>query len=135
MAGAEAPVMTDPWSPDRRRAQRRSVPFLLQAQIDGTAEPMRVRELGPGGMVVQTGRPLALGTPVRVHVGTGAEAVGPLEGQVAHSRVLLAGRVGEPPDCRAGVVFTRVAPDQAAHLARLLSDIDRRRGRHSQDQS
>ena len=127
--------MIDAWSPDRRRAQRRSVPFPLYVQIDGEVEPMRVRELGPGGMVIQSARPLKRGTTVRLQLGAGPDAIGQLEGLIAHSRVLLAGRIGEPPDCRAGVVFTRVHPDQAASIAQLLTDIDRRRLRRSQDPS
>lgn len=127
--------MTDAWSPDRRRGHRHRVPFPLHARIEGEAEPMDVRELGPGGMVVQSVRPLKLGTPVRFQLGAGPDAIGPLEGAIAHSRMLLTGRVGGPADCRAGVVFTRVHPDQAASIARLLADIDRRRVRHSQDPS
>ena len=39
--------MTDGWAPDRRRADRRLVPYHYLVRVEGVAEPMRVRELGP----------------------------------------------------------------------------------------
>jgi hypothetical protein len=37
--------MTDGWAPDRRRSNRRLVPYPYRVWLDGADEPMRVREL------------------------------------------------------------------------------------------
>ena len=42
--------------PDRRRSDRRLLPYRCQVWIEGVDDPMRVRELGPGGMVIESAR-------------------------------------------------------------------------------
>ena len=61
------------------------------------------------------------------------DAIGPLEGHVAHSRLILAVRFGEPPACLAGVAFEHVSPSQARQLADLLRAIDAHRSTTTQD--
>jgi hypothetical protein len=114
----------DPWTPDRRRGSRRVVPFLLHARIDGTPAPVRIRQLGPGGMVVESPHPLLAGAAVTVSLGTGPKAVEPLQGQVAHCRLRLTFRPNEPAVYLVGVAFAQVTPVDAARIAAWLGDID-----------
>jgi hypothetical protein len=126
--------MTDFWTPDRRRSDRRVMPDHYQARLEGMHDPMRVRELGPRGIVVESGRPLTLGDAVRVVLGAaGSDGIGPLQGRVAHSRMLLAQRSGEPPVCLTGIAFDQVRPEHAARIAAVLAEIDGRQARRSQD--
>jgi hypothetical protein len=127
--------VTDGWAPDRRRSNRRLVPYPYRVWLDGADEPMRVRELGPGGIVIESARPLMRAAAVLVVLGTnGADGIGPLQGHVAHSRMLLAQRSGEPPVCLTGIAFDGVSPTHAARIATVLADIDRQDGR-TQDAS
>ena len=126
--------MTDSWAPDRRRSDRRLLPDDYQVWLDGADEPMRVRELGPGGIVIESARPLTLGDAVQFVLGAaGPDGIGPMRGHVAHSRMLLAQRSGEPPVCLTGIAFDRVEPQHAARIATVLADIDRRHARRLQD--
>ena len=125
--------MGDSWTPDRRRAYRRPVTFPFHARVQGEDEPWRVHELSPGGMVVESTRPLAAGDWLTFTLGTGPQAIGPLEGHVAHSRLILAVRYGEPPACLAGVAFEHVSAAQAGQLADVLRAIDAHRGTTTQD--
>lgn len=117
-------MLRDAWTPDRRRGDRRIVTFRLHAQIEGTDAPARVRELGPGGMVIEAGRPLPAGAAVIFSLGDDADAIASMEGHVAHSRLMLTQRHDEPPVYLTGVAFARVAPDQAARVALWLAAID-----------
>jgi hypothetical protein len=56
-----------------------------------------------------------------------------MRGNVAHSRMLLAQRSGEPPVCLTGVAFDLVGPEHAARIATMLAEIDGRRARRPQD--
>ena len=125
----------DSWAPDRRRTDRRLVPYDFEVRIEGLGAPLRVRELGSGGMVIESSGPLGLGDVLVFTLGgpTGAGAIGPMQGHVAHSRLLLAKRVGEVPACLAGVAFDNLTPDQSARIATVLADIDQRRRRRFQD--
>lgn len=128
-------MMRDGWAPDRRRADRRVVSFSLQVVVESGSDPMRVHELSAGGMVLEATRPLVAGGPLVFRLGLDRDTVGPMRGRVAHSRLLLPKRVGEPPSYLAGVTFEHVTADQAAHIARLLATIDERRTGRSQDPS
>lgn len=122
------------WVPDRRRSDRLLTPDHWQAWVAGVNGPMRVRELGPGGIVIESRLPLTLGDAVKVVLGAGGtDSIGPLQGKVAHSRMLLAQRSGEPPVCLTGVAFDQVKPEHAARIAAVLADIDGRHARRSQD--
>ena len=125
--------MPDAWTPDRRRADRRPVTFPFHAAVAGEDTPWRVHELSPGGMVVESRRPLAAGDCLTFTLGTGDDAIGPMDGHVAHSRLILAVRYGEPPACLAGVAFEHVTTAQAAQLARVLHAIDAHRPFAQQD--
>ena len=119
------------WTPDRRRGDRRLVPFLLHAHMQGADAPVRVHELGPGGMVVESARPLMAGDRVTFTLGSGADATGPMEGYVAHSRLILARRDGESPVCLAGVAFEHVTAVQWDRVAAWLAAIDQSRNHGS----
>ena len=126
----------DSWTPDRRRSDRRLLPYRYLVWVEGANDPMRVRELGPGGIVIESARPLALGDAVNFVLGAaGPDGIGPMRGHVAHSRMLLAQRSGEPPVCLTGVAFDLVGPAHAARIATVLAEIDERRARRSQDAS
>jgi hypothetical protein len=135
MGDADALGMAEAWAPDRRRADRRRVPSFLEARLEGHDAPMRVRELGRGGMVLIAPWPLLVGEPVTVAFGTGAGSIGPLRGRVAHCRVLLARRLDQPHTCLVGVSFDQVTADQSACIATLLAEIDTRPPRRCQDRS
>lgn len=132
MGGAEALGMPDAWAPDRRRASRRLVPFVLRVRVEGEDHPIRVRELSAAGMVVETARPLTAGDSIVFELGD-ADAAGPIHGHVVHSRLMLSVRVGGHPTCLAGVAFQHVTPAQASRLALVLAEIDRQHAGHSQD--
>ena len=122
------------WAPDRRRSDRRLMPDHYRAWVEGVDDPMPVREMGPGGIVIESARPLALGDTVRFVLGAaGPDGIGPIEGHVAHSRMLLVQRSGAAPVCLAGVAFDRVSPEHAARVATVLAEIDERHTRRSQD--
>lgn len=123
------------WAPDRRRVDRRVVSFSLQVLVESGGAPLQVHDLSAGGMVLEATRPLVAGAPLVFRLGNDRDTVGPMQGRVAHSRVLLPQRAGEPPSYLAGVTFEQVTADQAAHIARLLASIDERRARRSQDPS
>lgn len=125
--------MPDAWTPDRRRADRRPVTFAYHAFVEGEELPWRVHELSAGGMVVESTRPLIAGDDLRFILGSGETAIGPIEGHVAHSRLILAVRFGEPPACLAGVAFEHVPAGPAAQLAQLLKAIDAHRGTTTQN--
>lgn len=125
--------MPDAWTPDRRRADRRPVTFLFHATVAGEDAPWRVHELSPGGMVVESHRPLAAGDGLTFTLGRGDDAIGPVGGRVAHSRLILSVRYGEAPACLAGVAFEHVTTAQAAQLARVLHAIDAHRTSAQQD--
>jgi hypothetical protein len=114
----------DAWTPDRRRSDRRRVTFPLMAEVEGIVSPAPVRELGSGGMVVECGRPLPAGARMTFSLGNGADATGPMEGHVAHSRLMLTQRHADTPVYLTGVAFIRIAPDQAARVAGWLAVID-----------
>ena len=124
-------MLRDAWTPDRRRGDRRIVPFPLYAQLLGSDDPVRVRELGPGGMVVEAGRPLPAGAMVSLTLGSGADAIGPMEGHVAHSRLMLPQRHGETPVYLTGVALARMEPDHAVRVAAWLAAIDQHGHDHS----
>jgi len=126
--------VTDGWVPDRRRSDRRLVPDDYQVWLAGVDTPIRVRELGPGGIVIESSRPLTPGDAVHVVLAAnGPDRIGPLQGHVAHSRMLLAQRSGEPPVCLTAIAFDQVGPGQAARIAAVLAEIDERHARRSQD--
>lgn len=125
--------MADAWAADRRRSDRRRAPLGYEVRIEGADTPVRVRELGPGGMVLASPRPRTAGEPLVFVLTTGTDCIGPMRGRVAHSRVLLARRLGEPPTCLVGVSFDQVTADQSARIARVLAEIDERHPRRSQD--
>jgi hypothetical protein len=125
--------MNDGWAPDRRRADRRIVTYTCQARVEGEADPMRVGDLSAGGMVIESPRPLVAGVGLTFVLETEVETIGPLRGQVAHSRLVLAARAGDTHTCIAGVAFDVVTADQAAAIARVLAEIDQRRRSRSQD--
>jgi len=110
------------------------MPDHYRVWVEGVGDPMPVREMGPGGIVIESARPLALGDIVRFVLGeAGPDGIGPMEGHVAHSRMLLAQRSGALPVCLAGVTFDRVRPEHAARIATVLAEIDGRHARRSQD--
>lgn len=111
----------DAWTPERRRSDRRVIPFPLPARIEGSDARAIVCELGEGGMVVESLAPLAAGTSVRVTLGTAPDAVGPIEGHVIHSRLILGRHAGDAPVYLAGVAFRRVTSEEAGRLAAWLS--------------
>jgi len=125
----------DSWTPDRRRGNRRVVPFPLHARIQGTAEPVSVQELGPGGMVVESPHALMAGDVVTFSLGTETQGIGPLKGHVAHCRLILPFRHGEPPVYLAGVAFEHVTPVDSARIAGWLGDMDDRGGPRSTQNS
>ena len=110
------------------------MPDHYRVSVEGADAPLPVREMGSGGIVIESARPLLRGEAMRfVLHAPGADGIGPMEGHVAHSRMLLAPRSGAPPVCLAGVTFDRVEPEHAARLAAVLADIDGRRARRPQD--
>ncbi len=125
--------MADAWAPDRRRSDRRRVPPSYQARLQGQQEPMRVCELGPGGMVLASPRPWPVGESLMLILTADTDSIGPIRGRVAHSRVLLAGQLDEPHTCLVGVSFDQVTAEHSARIASLLAEIDGRRPRRSQD--
>lgn len=125
--------MADAWAPDRRRSDRRRVPPSYEAQLQGQQEPLRVCELGPGGLVLASPRPRPVGESLLLVLTADTDSIGPICGHVAHSRVLLARRPDEPHTCLVGVSFDQVTAEHSARIARLLAEIDGRRPRRSQD--
>jgi hypothetical protein len=128
-------VIQDSWAPDRRRTDRRVVPYRSEVNVAGLAAPLRLRELGSGGMVIESASPLGLGDGLVFTLAATANGgvIGPMHGHVAHSRLLLAKRFGDVPACLAGVAFDHLTPEQSAQIATVLADIDERRRRRQQD--
>ena len=122
--------MVDAWSPDRRRNERREVPFPLYAHLrDGTSSQpaaalsVRVSGLSVGGLVIESSVLLPLGHHVSLTLETPAGEIGPLAGQVVHSRLVL-----NPPDAVAssyvaGVAFDALSADVIAAIEALLFSI------------
>lgn len=110
----------DAWTPERRRSDRQNVVFTLHAQLDDNDTRVSVRQLGMGGMIVETSAPLPAGRAVRVTLGTETESVGPIDGWVAHSRLLLTQRTATPVYLT-GVAFGHVTSAQAAAIGAWLS--------------
>lgn len=119
----------DAWTPDRRRSDRHLLAWSLAARVEGTDAPLAVRELSAGGMVVEVASPLQVGVPLRFTLDSGTDVAGPMEGHVAHSRLILGQHV-DAPVCLVGVAFQHVAPAHADRIAAWLSATDRR-GTHS----
>ncbi len=114
----------DPWTPDRRRGDRRLVPFELYAQVRGVERPVPVRELAPGGMVIAARQPVKAGERLTLTIVGGERVVGPFEGRVAHSRLMLGHGSGEPAVYLAGIAFAPLTAAQAACISTWLAEID-----------
>jgi hypothetical protein len=111
----------DAWTPDRRRTDRQDVSFPLQARFDDNDALVSVRQLGMGGMIVETPHPLPAGRSVRVTLRTDADTLGPIDGRVAHSRLLLTQRQETVPVYLTGVAFGQVSHEHAAGIRAWLS--------------
>ena len=111
----------DAWTPDRRRSDRQDVSFPLQARFDDNLALVSVRQLGTGGMIVETAHPLPAGRAVRVTLSTAADSLGPIDGRVAHSRLLLTQRDAAAPVYLTGVAFGAVTHEHAAGILAWLS--------------
>ena len=120
--------MQDAWTPERRRGGRRAVPFPLYARTHDGALRVRVRELGPGGVVIECDRPLTAGESLLLTIDADGGDVGPIAGHVAHSRLLINNAPDERPPYLAGVTFARLPATTATRLAALLDAIDMRIG-------
>lgn len=114
-------MVRDAWTPDRRRTNRQDVAFPLHARFDDSDTRVNVRQLGMGGMIVETVHPLPAGRAVRVTLGTDAQLLGPIDGRVAHSRLLLTQRREPSPVYLTGVAFGEITSEQAAGIDAWLS--------------
>ena len=110
----------DAWTPERRRSDRQDVVFALHARLDDNDTRVTVRQLGMGGMIVETSAPLPAGRAVRVTLGTDRESLAPIDGRVAHSRLLLNQRTAAPVYLT-GVAFGHITSAQAAGIKTWLS--------------
>jgi hypothetical protein len=126
--------MVDAWSPDRRRNERREVPFPLYAHLrDGTsAQPaasraVRVSGLSVGGLVIESSALLPLGHHVSLTLETPDGEIGPLTGRVVHSRLVFPPHDAVASSYVAGVAFDVLSADVIAAIEALLFSI----GQHS----
>lgn len=81
--------------------------------------------------MVESPHPLRAGDVVTCSLGSGPQAIGPLQGHVAHCRLILPFRHGEPPVYLAGVAFEHIMPVDSARIAAWLGDMDDRGGPRS----
>lgn len=114
--------MRDSWTPDRRRADRRRVPFPMTATHLDTGVQWPVIEVGRLGIVIEAPGPLSVGTTVTVRVDADATSMGPLEARIAHSRLLLGAR-GTRPIYLAGLSFGRLSTRAESQLEALLAQL------------
>ncbi len=123
--------MADAWSPERRRNERRDVPFPLYAQIiDSTAgapaaEPLRVRVSGVsvGGLVLESATLLPVDLRVSLTLASPDTDIGPLKGRIVHSRLMLAPRGDAAPSYVAGLAFDGLDAAASQAIGTLLSSI------------
>lgn len=128
--------MPDPWSPERRRNERREIPFPLHARVVGgdvenatgtplaaQTAPLRVSGLSVGGMVVESPAAFPVGRRLVLMLDAPDAALGPLPGRVVHSRLLLGQGPGAAPTYVAGIAFDRLAPDVFEAIEAVLFSI------------
>lgn len=112
--------MRDGWSPDRRRADRRPVKARLTATLLDTGERWPVVDIGRLGLVIQLDRAIPQGAPFVCAFGDDAVEVGPVDGRVAHCRLLLDTHEATPRYL-AGISFGTLTAPVRASLDTLLA--------------
>jgi hypothetical protein len=120
--------MPELWRPERRRTERHAVTFPLHVRLDGgDGVRLPVRGLSITGMVFESAEPLPTGSalvftldPPEQH-GAG---IGPIRGQVVHSRLVLPASASGAQVYVAGVAFAPVPADTRDRIARLLASVD-----------
>ncbi len=117
--------MADAWSLDRRRSERREVPFPLYARLAGADDAtvpstMRVSGLSVGGMVLDSSAPLPVDHRLSIVLAAPGGDIGPIAGRVVHSRMLLGTRSQAAPTYVAGVAFEAPSADTIAAIEALL---------------
>ncbi len=125
--------MTGGWSPERRRDERREVPFPLYAHVIGLAGDaaeaslgVRVSGVSVGGLVLESSTHLSVGRRVSLTLAGPDGEIGPIEGRVVHSRLVLAPRADTPPSYVVGIAFDSPASATSNAIEALLFSVDRR---------
>lgn len=117
--------MADAWSLDRRRSERRDVPFPLHARLVGTGDAIepstaRVSGLSVGGMVIDSPAPLSVDDRLSIVLSAPGGDIGPIAGRIVHSRMLLGARSQAEPTYVAGVAFEVPSAEAIAAIEALL---------------
>jgi hypothetical protein len=112
--------MRDGWSPDRRRADRRRVPAPLTVTHLDTGARWPVVDIGRLGLVIELDRAMPQGAAFACAFGDDTIEVGPVDGRVAHCRLLL-GAPGATPRYLAGISFGTLTTSAGTALDTLLA--------------
>lgn len=105
--------------PHKRRFRRRLVRVLVDFVADGAPRCEYATTLGAGGLFIETGEPLRLGSPLRVRFRIpGGATLHAIEGRVTWQHGAGGGSAGDERPAGMGVEFTDAAA--AARLAREL---------------
>ena len=119
--------MAESWRPERRRTPRHPVSFPLHARVgDGVAEVLPVRGLSITGLVVESPEALPAGRLLSftLEPDDRLAAIGPVEGRVVHSRLVLPARPDGASTYVAGIAFSPLPAVVSSRLEELLASVD-----------
>ena len=119
--------MPDSWTPERRRDERRDVPFPLYARVrvgsDADDARVRVRGVSVGGMVLESPGLLPVNQRASVVLSGPDGDIGPLAGCIVHSRLVLAPHRNAASAYIAGLAFDSLPAASADAIEALLFSI------------
>ncbi|HTV01270.1 MAG TPA: PilZ domain-containing protein [Luteitalea sp.] len=127
--------MVETWRPERRRTPRHPVSFPLHARVgDGVGDVLPVRGLSITGLVVESPEALPAGRLLSftLEPDDRLEAIGPVDGRVVHSRLVLPVRAGGVSTYVAGIAFDPLPAVVSSRIEELLASVeDPAAGHHS----
>ncbi|MGE3842854.1 MAG: hypothetical protein AB7I50_14865 [Vicinamibacterales bacterium] len=109
----------EPTSADRRRAPRVDLLANLQGLLVTMDEGVQVKQLGAGGMIVETSRPISARVTHDFRITLGSVTL-TVHARVVHSRVLVENDV---VTYVAGVEFLDVAPETVVAIEAILDEV------------
>ncbi len=121
--------MAIPWNPDRRRSERRALPFPLYARLHAAAgnaagpTTVRVSGLSVGGLVLEAPALLPVGDQVALTIEAPGAVALDVGGRVVHTRLLLPSRVDAAATFVTGVAFGTLPAETRAAIEVLLVSI------------
>ncbi len=112
-------MATIDWMPDRRRSARVELLAELQGQLLALDEDVLVRQVGLGGLQLETSAPLSLREEHDLRIAFGDRSV-VVRARVLHSRVSIK---SDQVTYLSGVEFVALSPEALALMTDLLSHL------------